>query len=102
MNLMPEIYSGITEEELAEVEKMAGLFFSPEDICIAMDWDQEILSFFLQSVQLRELSDPICKVYFSGRISAEIELRQSIKQAARNGSNPAQVTLLTFQQNSKE
>ena len=102
MNSIPEIYSSITEEELAEVEKMAGLFFSPEAICIAMDWNDDILSFFLQSVQLRELSDPICKVYFSGRIAAEIELRQSIKQAAKNGSNPAQVALLTFQQNSKE
>ena len=102
MSSIPEIYSSITEEELAEVEKMAGLFFSPREISLAMNWSEDILSFFLQSVQLRELSDPICKVYFSGRISAEIELRQSIKQAARNGSNPAQVALLTFQQNSKE
>ncbi len=102
MSSIPEIYSGITQEELAEVEKMAGLFFSPQDISLAMNWNEDILSFFLQSVQLRELTDPICKVYFSGRISAEIELRQSIKQAARNGSNPAQVALLTFQQNSKE
>ena len=102
MNSIPEIYKDITEEELFEVENMAGLFFSPEDICIAMGWSQEIFNYLLLSVQSKDVTDIVCKSYFKGRISAEIELRQSIKQAAANGSNPAQVSLLTFQQNSTE
>ena len=101
MSSIPVVYKDISKEELAEVESMAGLFFSPEDICIAMDWDEEFLSFFLLSVQLKDLTDPLSKAYFTGRLSAEIELRQSIKQAANNGSNPAQVTLISFLQNSK-
>ena len=102
MNSIPEVYSGITKEELAEVENMAGLFFSPEDICLAMGWSQEIFNYFLLSVQSKDVADIVCQSYFKGRIAAEIELRQSIKQAAKNGSNPAQVSLLTFQQNSTE
>ena len=47
MSSITEIYKDITKEELAEVENMAGLFFSPEDICLAMGWNQEIFNYFL-------------------------------------------------------
>ena len=42
----------------------------------------------------------VSEVRQSKMITAEIELRQSIKQAAANGSNPAQNTMLDFKINS--
>ena len=101
MNTGGETYKQITEEELLEVEKMAGLFFSPEQICIAMGWGLSILESFNLAIEAMDSNDTLYGHYFKGRISAEIELRQSIKQAARNGSNPAQVTMLDFHKNSR-
>lgn len=101
MNTNEEIYKHFTAEELQEVENMAGLFFAPQEICIAMGWGADLLEYFKTSIETMDTDDVLCQHYFKGRISAEIELRQSIKQAASNGSNPAQVTMLSFQQNSK-
>ena len=100
MNTSEEIYKSITKEELLEMENMAGLFFSPEKICIAMGWDSSVLECFSLAIELMDTDDTLYTYYFKGRISAEIELRQSIKQAARNGSNPAQLTMLDFYKNS--
>lgn len=102
MNTGEEIYKQITEEELIEMEKMAGLFFSPEHICIAMGWDLSVLESFNLAIESMDINDTLYGHYFKGRISAEIELRQSIKQAARNGSNPAQLTMLDFHKNSQQ
>ena len=90
MNTREEIYKHITQEELLEMEKMAGLFFSPEQICIAMGWDLSVLESFNLAIESMDTKDTLYGHYFKGRISAEIELRQSIKQAARNGSNPVE------------
>lgn len=102
MSTTEEIYRNLSEEELQEVESMAGLFFSPEHICIAMGWDAEILASFNLAIEAMDIDDPLCSHYYKGRISAEIELRQSIKQAARNGSNPAQLAMLDFHKNSRQ
>ena len=101
MNTNAEIYKHITEEELLEIENMAGLFFSPDQICIAMGWDSSILENFILAIESMDVNDTLYRHYFKGRIAAEIELRQSIKQAARNGSNPAQLTMLDFHKNSR-
>jgi len=101
MNTNEEIYKYITQEELLEMENMAGLFFSTEQICIAMGWDAEILEYFNIAIEMMDTLDLLYSHYFKGRISAEIELRQSIKQAARNGSNPAQLAMLDFHKDSR-
>jgi hypothetical protein len=101
MNSIEEIYNNITTEQLTEVEEMAQLFLSPDTICIAMDWDNDILESFLLAIETRDNNDVLYRAYFKGRITSEIELRRSIKQAATNGSNPAQDTMLKFLNNSQ-
>lgn len=89
-----------TEEELMQVETMAGLFFRPEEIAIACGWSAEITDEFVSVLEFSVSSNVLFQRYHKGRITAEIELRQSIKQAAANGSNPAQNTMLDFKINS--
>jgi hypothetical protein len=101
MSTTEEIFNNITEEQLTEVETMAGLFFEPKSICIAMSWDEDMLEQFILSILSMDINDKLYCAYFKGRLQSEIELRQSIKQASANGSNPAQNTMREFMNNSK-
>jgi len=96
MNTIEEIYNNILPEEWEQIQTMAGLFFDAKAICIAMNWDETMLEHIKLSIEIMDINDPFYREYFAGRLTGEIELRQSIKQAAQNGSNPAQNTLLTF------
>lgn len=100
MNTTVEIFEHISEEELLQVETMAGLFFKPEEIAIACGWDMQMSGKFAQIMEYSITTHILFQRYHKGRITAEIELRQSIKQAAANGSNPAQNTMLDFKLNS--
>ena len=89
-----------SEEQLEEVESMASLFMSVQDIMICLELpphDEEEFTEILETGYIH----PLYKAYHTGRLSAEIELRQSIKMAALNGSNPAQNTMLNFNNQSK-
>ncbi|MFZ4706828.1 MAG: hypothetical protein ACOYMF_12555 [Bacteroidales bacterium] len=86
----------LTEEQCKEIETMAGLFFSSDEIAIVIDVDQEEFE-----TQILNASSDAYKYYYSGRIKAEIELRTAIKQAATNGSSPSQALFLSFLKNSK-
>lgn len=101
MNTTEEIYNSISDEELSEIENLAGLFFDVKSICIAMGWGENMLEAIALSIEIMDMNDKIYCAYFKGRLTGEIELRQSIKQSAKNGSNPAQNTLLTFLNQSK-
>ena len=90
----------LTKEQLKEIESMAGLFFGVEDICINLELDEETTEYYKASVEVNGDYD-FNHAFKKGRLAAEVELRQSIKQAAMNGSNPAQITLLTFFNQSK-
>ena len=96
MNTIEEIFEKITPEEWEQIQTMAGLFFDLKSICIAMSWNEEMLEHIKLSIETMDINDQFYREYFAGRLTGEIELRQSIKQAAQNGSNPAQNTLLTF------
>ncbi len=100
MNTTVEIFEHISEDELLQVETMAGLFFKPEEIAIACGWSAEITDEFVHVLEFHNSGHVLFQRYHKGRITAEIELRQSIKQAAANGSNPAQNTMLDFKLNS--
>ena len=100
MNTIAETFDSFSEEELTQIETMAGLFFKPEDIAIACDWPAHYAEQFVSVIECQMRNHILFKTYYKGRISAEIELRQHIKQAAANGSNPAQNTMLEFKENS--
>ena len=101
MRTTPVIYEGVTAEVLQELEVMAGLFFGVKEIAITLGWNSDQLEQFELTLEIMDVDDPLYCAYYKGRIAAEVELRQAIKQAAKNGSNPAQITMLNFQLNSK-
>ena len=89
-----------SEEQLEEVQSMASLFMPVLDIMICLElspFAREEFSDILET----EYSHPLYKAYHTGRLGAEIELRQSIKMAALNGSNPAQNSMLNYNNQSK-
>jgi hypothetical protein len=90
----------LTEDQLKQLEILAGLFFSLQDMMLALDIPLYKEQDFKQTVKY-EKTHPAFLAYQKGRLTAEIELRQSIKQAALNGSNPAQTTMMDFYNNSK-
>lgn len=85
----------LSEEQIEEIEEMAGLFYSLEDIADNIEIDLDELE---KSITLKE--GEIYKAYRRGWISGDMTLRKSIAKAAENGSNPAQQMMLNFQKKS--
>ncbi len=87
-------------EQLEEVETMAALFMPVQDIMICLELPPHAEDEFTEILQIG-YDHPLYKAFHTGRLSAEIELRQSIKMAALNGSNPAQNAMLNYHNQSK-
>lgn len=85
----------LTEEQLKEVETMAGLFFRPEDIMTILGIPVYDTSDFFETIEIKT-EHPLYKAYHKGRLAALVELRTAIKQAALNGSNPAQGQMIEY------
>jgi hypothetical protein len=79
---------------------MASLFMTVKDIMICLELPPREEDDFTEILEAN-YNHPLYKAYHKGRLGAEIELRQSIKMAALNGSNPAQNTMLNFNNQSK-
>jgi len=92
----------LNEDQLSEIEEMAGLFFSPETVAVNLELDDDDTEYFIAAIECKNMRNPIVAAYFKGRLTAKIELRRSIKQAALNGSSPAQQMMLNFQKESKK
>ncbi len=92
----------LTEEQLKEVEELAGLFFSPEDIAVNLELDEEDSEYFSEAVEFKTTGAPIVAAFYRGRISTEIELRKAIKQSAMNGSSPSQQMMLNYLKESRK
>lgn len=90
----------LTEEQLNELETMAGLFFTVEDIMIALELPLFDEPEFTTIIKYQK-NNPAFIAYNRGRLTAETELRQATKQAALNGSNPAQNAMIEFYNKSK-
>ena len=82
----------LSEEQLNMIEKMAGLFFNPEQI--AANIEIEDIELFCSEIELKIGKNYIA--YMKGRLKTEMELRESVKMAALNGSNPAQTQMLNY------
>lgn len=92
----------LSEEQLSEIEEMAGLFFSPEDVSLNLGLNEEETESFVSAIECKNTKNPFVAAYMRGRLITEIELRKSIKQSASNGSNPAQQMMLNFQKESRK
>ena len=81
-----------TQEQLDEIEAMAALFLPPDDIAINIGVDPD------EFTELINIKSGIgYQAFFKGWMKTEVELRQSILQAALNGSSPAQQMMLNYQ-----
>jgi len=86
----------LTEDQLKEIESMASLFFTPEEIAINIEVDPEEFI-----TQLRAQSSEAFRRYTKGRLNSEVDLRKAIQQAALHGSTPAQQMMRDWHNRSK-
>lgn len=91
----------LSEEQLNEVEEMAGLFFSPEDIAMNLELNGDDREYLVAAVECKNLNNPIVSAYMRGWIRTEVELRKAIKQSALNGSSPSQGMMIEYQRNNR-
>jgi len=89
----------LTEDQLSEIEQMAGLFFSIEDIADNLECNDQQLEDIQLDCQLKQ--GEFYKAFRRGWLTSEVKLRKSIEKAAENGSNPAQQMMLNFQKQSQ-
>ena len=80
-----------SEEQLKEIEEMAALFFPPESIAVNIEVDIDDFTELITN----KIGDGY-KAYCTGRLSSEIELRTAIRNAALNGSTPAQTLFVNY------
>jgi hypothetical protein len=87
----------LSGEQLKEVEMMASLFFSVEEIAVNLEIREvdELRAMF----ELRE--GEAYRAFQRGRLRTEAELRTAIRQAALNGSSPAQQMMISFLKSSE-
>lgn len=74
-----------SNEQLQQVTELASVFFTPKEIAVIMELDEDI---FLEDVQME--SHQLSKAYLGGKLKSEFEVRKSIVQLAKSGSSPAQ------------
>jgi len=86
----------LTDEQLKEVESLAELFFSPGDIAIILEVDQEC---FIRAIATQY--SEIYKAYNKGQLLGESKIRKSVMELAENGSSPAQTLMLQLKKESE-
>jgi len=86
----------LTPEQLSQVEEMAYRCFEPFMIAINLELDEIefIGQIFIEGTDIR-------KAYYKGLIRQQMELREALIIAARNGSNPAQEQLMKIMEQLK-
>lgn len=90
-----------SEEQLNEVEEMAGLFFAPEEIAVNLQLSDDETESFEAAVIFKDTANPLVAAYLCGWMSSEVALRKAIKQSALNGSSPSQQSMLNFQKEAR-
>lgn len=83
-------------EDLNLIEELASYFFTPKEIAVMLDVEEES---FLFSIEFH--GSKISTAFLKGRLQSEMELRKSIIKLAKSGSSPAQTMSLELLQKSK-
>lgn len=79
----------ITDNDLAEIKKLAGLFFTPREIAIMLELDDDA---FVTECDIR--GSKVYNSFHGGRLNRVITLREKIIKLAESGSSPAQTQLI--------
>jgi hypothetical protein len=91
----------LNEDQLNEIEEMAGLFFSPQDVAANLELEDDDTELFVAAVAERNTRNFQAGAYLRGWLSAEITLRKAIQQSALNGSSPSQQMMLNYQREAR-
>ena len=75
----------LTDQQLADIEELAGLFLTPNEIAILLDLDFDS---FIQSLQNKK--SPAYKHYFRGKTTSKKTIRQKVIKMAHHGSPQAE------------
>lgn len=89
----------LTEEQLKEIEELAGLFLEPDEIAVLTNID---IDFFNQ--QLERKKGDIYLAYVRGKTISKREIHQNVVKMAKHGSPQAEelANLLIDKQKSAE
>ncbi len=82
----------LSGEQLKSIEEMASLFFAPQEIAVNLEIGD--VEKFCAMLGLRE--GDAWNAFQRGRLRTEAQLRSAIRQAALNGSSPAQQMMIEF------
>lgn len=93
---MQKYLNDITNEDLLLIQELASYFFTPREIAVMAEINQES---FLN--ELENEDSLIYQAFQKGRLQSEMELRKSIIKLARAGSSPAQTMSLDLLNKSK-
>lgn len=86
----------LTLDQLTEVEQMAELFMSADEIAVNIEVDPEEFE-----ISIKIQSGEIYQAYMKGILKTKIALRKAILSSAINGSSPAQQMMREFENKSK-
>lgn len=81
----------ITPEILVGIEEMAGCFFEPKKIALAIEIDIQLMT-----EQMDSEESSIYRAFHKGWLNSEFKHRQSIISLAKSGSSPAQTMVTTM------
>ncbi|MBQ7967096.1 MAG: hypothetical protein IJ290_04195 [Bacteroidaceae bacterium] len=81
----------LTEEQLKSIEDFAYRLILPPLIAINLGVDEYS---FMEAI--RTVGSPVRNAYYRGYLKQLVETREALIKAARNGSNPAQLEILKF------
>lgn len=75
----------LTEQQIKEIEELAGLFLTADEIAILLDIDVDL---FMKTIHTKK--GPIYKAYFKGKTRSKKQIRENVVKLARNGSPQAE------------
>lgn len=85
----------LSSEQLKMVEEMAGVCFTPEEICIAIEGDWDVLK-----RQFKNKQSVFYKAYKKGSLLHMFNVRKSIYELAKGGSSASQSEFLKLRKES--
>jgi hypothetical protein len=86
---MPKSLNDITKEDLALVEDLASMFFTPREIAVMIEVNPNDAV-----TECSSEGNEFYNAFQKGRLQSEMELRKSIIKLAKSGSSPAQTMSL--------
>ena len=93
---MQRSLNDIKEEELAEIGKLAAVFYTPKQIALILELP------VAEFVEACSEEGTVCfNAFFGGRLKSEYEVRAAVVQLAKAGSSPAQTMAMQLLNNSQ-